>query len=182
MAELGTLLPDDCQIVVGAGHFSAFPLLYLPGRRTHRYLPVFDFGSIGQGLPVAVGAALARPERPVVCFEGDASMLMNVQELETIGRIRPRLLLFVLNDGALGAEYHRLARMGIDPDLAAYERAGFQAVAEAFGVPAYTLRSVEEAREAVAKFLAGDGPMLIDVRTSRRSIVPLYRPLPEASS
>jgi acetolactate synthase-1/2/3 large subunit len=176
MVALGEHLPDACTIVVGAGHFSAFPLLYLPGRRSHRYLPVFDFGSIGQGLPVAVGAAVAAPDRAVIGFEGDASLLMNVQELETIGRVRPRLLLFVMNDGALGAEYHRLGRMGIDPDLAAYERAGFEAVAAAFGVRARTLASVEGASDVVAEFLAADGPLLVDVRASRRSIVPLYRP------
>jgi acetolactate synthase I/II/III large subunit len=182
MAALGEVLPEDCPIVAGAGHFSAFPLLYLPGRRSQRYLPVFDFGSIGQGLPVAVGVALARPQRPVIAFEGDASLLMNVQELETIARIRPRLLLFVMNDGALGAEYHRLGRMGIDPDLAAYDRAGFEAIAKAFGLPAYTLDTVAGAGDVVEAFLAADGPMLVDVRASRRSIVPLYRPPAAAPS
>jgi acetolactate synthase I/II/III large subunit len=182
MAALAEVLPDGCPIVVGAGHFSAFPLLYLPGRRSHRYLPVFDFGSIGQGLPVAIGAALARPEAPVIAFEGDASLLMNVQELETIGRLRPRLLLFVMNDGALGAEYHRLGRLGIDPELAAYGRPAFEAIAKAFGVPARTLDSVAGAGAAVEAFLSAEGPLLVDVRTSRRSIVPLYRPPVAAGS
>jgi acetolactate synthase-1/2/3 large subunit len=182
MAILGDVLPDDCAIVVGAGHFSAFPLLYLPGRRSHRYIPVFDFGSIGQGMPVAFGAALAQPDRPVVAFEGDASLLMNVQELETIGRVRPRLLLFVMNDGALGAEYHRLGRIGIDPDLAAYERADFAAIASAFGVPARTLDTPAGVSDVVDAFFSGDGPLLVDVRASRRSIVPLYRPPAAANS
>jgi thiamine pyrophosphate-dependent acetolactate synthase large subunit-like protein len=178
MSALGELMPEECLIVVGAGHYSAFPMLYLPARRTHRYHPVFDFGSIGQGLPVAVGAAFARPDVPVIVFEGDASLLMNVQELETIARERPRLLVFAMNDGALGAEYHRLGRMGIDPMLAAYERPRFADVARAFGLPAHTVDDAAQAAAVMDEFRSSGGPLLVDVRTSRRSIVPLYRPTP----
>jgi thiamine pyrophosphate-dependent acetolactate synthase large subunit-like protein len=178
MSALGELLPAKCVIVVGAGHFSAFPLLYLPASRTQRYHPVFDFGSIGQGLPVALGVALARPDVPVIAFEGDASLLMNVQELETIARERLRLLIFAMNDGALGAEYHRLDRLGIDPMLAAYERPRFAEVARALGVPSRTIDDVAQASAVMDEFRSSGGPLLVDVRTSRRSIVPLYRPAP----
>jgi acetolactate synthase I/II/III large subunit len=178
MSALGELLPEECVIVVGAGHFSAFPLLYLPASRTQRYHPVFDFGSIGQGLPVAVGIALARPDVPVVAFEGDASLLMNVQELETIARERLRLLIFAMNDGALGAEYHRLGRLGIDPMLAAYERPRFAEAARALGVPSRTIEDVAQTGSVMDEFSTSGGPLLVDVRTSRRSIVPLYRPAP----
>jgi len=178
MSALGELLPRKSVIVVGAGHFSAFPLLYLPASRTQRYQPVFDFGSIGQGLPVALGIALARPAVPVIAFEGDASLLMNVQELETIARERLRLLIFVMNDGALGAEYHRLDRLGIDPMLAAYERPRFADVARALGVPSRTIDDVAQAGAVIDEFRSSGGPLLVDVRISRRSIVPLYRPAP----
>jgi acetolactate synthase I/II/III large subunit len=175
MLALGDLLPDDCSIVVGAGHFSAFPLSYLPERRSHTYIPVFDFGSIGQGLPVAIGACFAQPEQRVIAFEGDASLMMNIQELETIARHRLPLLLLAMNDGALGAEFHRLAGMGFDPGQAAYEPPAFARIGEAFGIPSSTLRDPSEAAGAVGAFLSEGGPRLVDVRTSRRVVGRYYR-------
>jgi acetolactate synthase I/II/III large subunit len=175
MVALGGLLPDDCTVVVGAGHFSAFPLYYLPARRSHRYIPVFDFGTIGQGLPVAIGASFAQPGRRVIAFEGDASLMMNVQELDTIARHRLPILLFAMNDGALGAEYHRLASMGFDPNQSAYEPPEFAKIAEAFGIPASTVRDPDEVGAAVHAFVREGGARVVDVRTSRRVVGPYYR-------
>lgn len=83
-----------------------------------------------------------------------------------------------MNDGALGAEYHRLGRLGIDPMLAAYQRPRFADVARALGVPSHTIDNVAQAGAVMDEFRSAGGPLLIDVRTSRRSIVPLYRPAP----
>jgi acetolactate synthase I/II/III large subunit len=175
MQQVADEIPETGLVVVGAGHFCIFPIRYLPPKRTHRYLPVFDFGTIGQGLPVAIGASVAGGSRPLVAFEGDASLLMNIQELDTIARERLPILLFAMNDGALGAEYHRLERIGFSRDLAAYERADFRRIGEAFGLRASTAETVDQALDAAAQFTRSPEPTLVDVRCSRRVIAPYYR-------
>jgi len=113
-----------------------------------------------------MGAAVARPDRVVVAFEGDASLMMHLQELETAARSGIRLLLVVLNDGALGAEAHALRAIGMeDMSAAVIPTPDLATVARALGWEAATATTVDDigsAMEAFAKTL--DRPFLLDVR------------------
>lgn len=159
-------LSDDELLVHGAGHFWAFTIHALSGGRARRFIFTNGFGACGQALPVAVGAAVARPDVPVTCIEGDTSLLMNLQELETAARLGLPLRIVIMNDGAMGAELHKLRIRGAPVDDAIVPDPGFVAAAEAFGVRARRPRTLDELAEALAEDVA-DGPVLIDVPISR---------------
>ncbi len=159
-------LADDELIVHGAGHFWAFTIHALSGGSARRFIFTNGFGACGQALPVAVGATVARRDVPVTCIEGDTSLLMNLQELETAARLALPLRIIVMNDGAMGAELHKLRVRGAPVDDSIVPDPGFAAAAEALGVRAYRPENLDE----LAKALTEDtsiGPVLIDVPISR---------------
>lgn len=172
--ELDRRLPESSGLVIGGGHFWAFPIMHM----TRRYEPALFghyFGAIGQGLPLALGAAAAYPGRPVVLVEGDGSLLMNAGELESLAASKARVLVVVLNDQAFGAEFHKLRAKGLDPALGLNPPTDIAAVARAFGCPAATVTDAKEIPPLVDEFLAGSGPLVIDCRISRYVISAPYR-------
>ena len=173
--SLDSLLPDDVGLVIGAGHFWSFPVMHMQKWRAQFHYTL-DFGSIGQGLPAAMGAAAGGRNQRTALVEGDGSFMMHVQELETAARYRLPLLVVVLNDRALGAEYHKLSARGLDADLGLMPSTDLAGLARSLGCQGTTVRSVEELAPAVERFLETGEPMVIDVITSRAVIsMPYWR-------
>src|SRR5262249_56035391 len=108
------------------------------GRKAENYHAIRDFGAIGNGISLAIGVAAAKNNGKVVLFEGDGSLLMHIQELEMVQRHRLRLLICVLNDGAYGAEIHKLRSDGIDDTGAIFGRTDFPAIPKPSAFPAPT--------------------------------------------
>ncbi|WP_406070629.1 thiamine pyrophosphate-binding protein [Micromonospora sp. NBC_01638] len=158
-------LPQRRTTVVGVGHFGGWPNLLLDSPAVDRALIApWDFGSIGVGLPFAVGAATGRPDRPVVAFEGDGSLLTGLGELDTLARTGAAVLLIVLDDAAYGAEVRKLRPRGVDPSLARFPERDLAAVARALGVPAWTVTDEAGADAAFDAVLPVTGPCLLHVR------------------
>jgi thiamine pyrophosphate-dependent acetolactate synthase large subunit-like protein len=112
ISALDGVIPPDWDIVSGSGHQSYFNS-QMRNRMPERFTAIREFGAIGNGLAFAMGVAAARRlgrESRVVLIEGDGSLLMHIQELETLKRHGLRILICVLNDGAYGAEIHKNAR------------------------------------------------------------------------
>lgn len=172
MLEMDASLPEDAVIVVGGGHFMGFALQYLKNPASRLFELVFDFMTTGQALPSAVGAAAACPGRTVVAVEGDASVLMHIQELETAARSGIPLLVLVLNDGALGAEYHGLVHDGMSGDVALASTPALADVAVALGGAGMTVTSQEQFNEIMTWYEPKRGPHLVDVRISRNVLGP----------
>lgn len=174
MMTLDDALPDDAVVVVGGGHCMAFAAQYLQNRSGRRsFHMVFDFMTTGQAVPAAIGAAVACPGRMVVAIEGDASVLMHIQELETAARSGIGLLIVVVNDGALGAEYHKLAALGVDPSEAVAPTPDLGAVARAFGGRGRQVSDLASVADLPAWFTSGRGPHLADCAVSLSVIGPL---------
>lgn len=169
----------DARLVIDVGHFWSFPIRYLHGRDPMRYAITYDFGAMGQALPTAIGVALAGGSDPVVALVGDGALAMCLQELDTAVRYAAPLAVVVVNDGALGAEYHKLRSRGYDPMPAAVPPPPFVEVATAFGLRAAKARTVSELDAALKDAAAGlrKGPWLIDVRISRSVLAEDYRSL-----
>ncbi|WP_431934624.1 thiamine pyrophosphate-binding protein [Micromonospora sp. RP3T] len=158
-------LPRERTTVVGVGHFGGWPNLLLDSAATDRsFLAPWEFGSIGVGLPFAVGAAVGRPDRPVVAFEGDGSLLTGLGELDTLARVGAPVLLVLLDDAAYGAEVRKLAPRGVDPGLARFPARDLAAVARALGLPAWTVTDSAGARAAFDEVLPLTGPAVLHVR------------------
>lgn len=166
-------LPDDALVVVGGGHFMAFATRFLTNPGGRRFEMVFDFMTTGQAVPEAVGAAVAAGDRLVVAVEGDASFLMHVQELETAARATIPLLVLVMNDAALGAEYHKLRSLGLDPSQALAEPPDLGRVAAALGGRGRRLTSLDQVPEIMSWFDPMRGPHVVDCAISRKVVGPV---------
>jgi thiamine pyrophosphate-dependent acetolactate synthase large subunit-like protein len=133
ITELDAVIPKDWDMVSGSGHQSFFQT-HMRGRRPENFHVLREFGAIGNSLSIAMGVAAARRNGKVVLIEGDGSLLMHIQELETIKRHGLKLLICVLNDGAYGAEIHKLRQDGIDDSGAIFGRTDFASIAKGFGL------------------------------------------------
>jgi len=161
--------------VHGTGHCSGITAIFMHKPRKLTWT-INTFGCIGQAVPTAIGAAVALNGAPLVVVDGDASTLMHMQELETAARLGVKLLIAVFNDEALGAEYQKLVSKKMDARAATISTPDLGAVARAFGCRGRQVRSLDAVKAGVEEFIAGDGPMLLDIRISRSVIsVPYSR-------
>jgi thiamine pyrophosphate-dependent acetolactate synthase large subunit-like protein len=174
VAALEAALPDDWEMVNSSGHCSYF-FAQMPSRLQERFLTIREFGAIGNGISFAMGVAAARPDRTVVMFDGDGSLLMHVQELETIRRHRLNILIVVLNDRAYGSEIHKLRAEGMAEDGAVFEATDLAAVAHGFGIGGETLVAMSAIPEMVARFAESGGAAVWDVPVSDRVLSPVMR-------
>jgi acetolactate synthase I/II/III large subunit len=176
VAEFDEAVPKHWTTVIGAGHYWNFTVPILRGREPQTYVYTYDFGVIGQGLPNAIGASIAGPQ-PVALIEGDGSLLMNIQELETIARHDIPLLIVAMNDGAYGAEVHKMRSKSVSGEEAVFGRPDLAAVARSFGVRGHTVTAPGQLRDAVETHLADPIPTLIDVHMSANVLSRQYRRL-----
>jgi thiamine pyrophosphate-dependent acetolactate synthase large subunit-like protein len=174
-SALDRALPDDAIIVTDSGHFHAFIGIHLGPGTARRFEIQNEFGAIGQGLGRAVGAAVAAPTRTVVCIAGDGGFMQTLPELDSVARHCPNLLVVVMNDGALGAEFHRLRAKGLDPQSATWPTPDLAAIARLFGMSGRRADSLADVERAVGDFLAGEGAALVDVPISRSVVSRPYR-------
>jgi acetolactate synthase-1/2/3 large subunit len=166
---LGHLLPERAIIVDEAQTSGVMLPFYTAGAPRHDVLTLTG-GAIGQGLPVAVGAAIACPERPVIALVGDGSAMYTPQALWTMARERLHIVTVVFNNQSyaiLNLELQRVgaraagtqARAQFDlraPDL------DFVQISQGMGVPAVRVATAEAFLDAFEKALATPGPQLIE--------------------
>jgi thiamine pyrophosphate-dependent acetolactate synthase large subunit-like protein len=133
IAELDRVIPKDWDLVSGSGHQGYFQT-HMRGRKPENFHVMREFGAIGNSISIAMGVAAARNNGKIVLIEGDGSLIMHIQELETMRRHGIKMLICVLNDGAYGAEIHKLRQDGLDDSGAIFGRPDFAAIAQGFGL------------------------------------------------
>jgi thiamine pyrophosphate-dependent acetolactate synthase large subunit-like protein len=170
MTVLDNILPKDRQIVTDVGHFFGFPATYLSAGEGGRYMPAVEFGAVGSGLGVAIGAALARPDLATVLFIGDGGLMMSLPDLDTAARTQAHLVIIVMNDGAYGSELHMLRNWKLVEDAAVFENPELSAVGASLGLRTFTARSVADLHSLTDKITPVEGPVLIDCRVTQNVI------------
>jgi thiamine pyrophosphate-dependent acetolactate synthase large subunit-like protein len=110
-----------------------------------------------------------------VHLAGDGGALQNIQELDTVARLGVKVLFIILNDEAYGAEYHKLKSKGLNGNLSVVRSPDFGAVGRAFGCRGRLASNLDDVAAGIDEFLAGDGPMVLDVRILRNVISIPYR-------
>ena len=173
--ELDAVVPKDWDVVIGAGHYFGIALTHLRGRAPEKYHVVSDFGAIGSGLPAAIGVAAARGDGKVLLIEGDGSLLMHIQELETIRRQGIGLLMAIINDGGYGAEIHKFRASGMDAGTVIHGRGDLAAVATGFGVRGSTVNRLGRFDALFREHQAANGASLWDVHTDDKIVSRPYR-------
>jgi len=171
---LESALPADWELVNSSGHCSWF-FAQMPSRPNERFFTLREFGAIGNGISFAMGVAAARPDRTVVLFDGDGSLIMHVQELETIKRHRLNILIIVMNDGAYGSEVHKFRSEGMPEDGSVFGYVDFAAIARGVGIDGKTVTRLEDLPTLVAEFAARGGAAVWDFHVSDKVVSPTIR-------
>jgi acetolactate synthase I/II/III large subunit len=167
-------LPADWELVNSSGHCSWF-FAQMPSRPNERFLTIREFGAIGNGISFAMGVAAARPDRTVVLFDGDGSLLMHIQELETIKRHGMNILIILMNDGAYGSEVHKLRSEGLPEAGSVFGRPDFAAIARGFGLEGKTFKSLDDLPKHVEDFAKRGGAAVWDFHVSDKVVSPTIR-------
>ncbi|MEM9605394.1 MAG: thiamine pyrophosphate-dependent enzyme [Pseudomonadota bacterium] len=167
-------IPPDWQLVNSSGHCSWF-FAQMPSRPQERFFTLREFGAIGNGTSFAIGVAASQPDSTVVLFDGDGSLLMHVQELETIKRHGLNILIVVMNDGAYGSEVHKLRAEGLPEGGSVFGHTDIAAIARGFGLAGETLTDLDSLPNHLAAFAANGGAAVWDVRVSAKVVSPAIR-------
>jgi len=162
---LGEQLPDDAIITTDVGQHQMWVAQAYPFRQPRTLLTSGGLGTMGFGLPAAIGAALAAPDRRVACVSGDGSILMNIQELATLAEENLPVAVLIFNNAHLGLvrqqqelfyrERYEASRFSSNPD--------FAAIARGFGVRGVHIDPNDDPLAEIANALAGEGPCVIDI-------------------
>jgi len=135
-----------------------------------RWVSSAGLGTMGFGMPAAMGVQTAYPQEPVICVAGDASILMNIQELGTLSQYDLAVKVVVLNNGWQGM-VRQWQESFYGERYSASEMTGgmpnFPALAEAFGVKGVQITERSELRSSLAEALAHPGPAFIEVKVRR---------------
>ncbi len=171
---LEAALPHEWEMVNSGGHCSWF-FAQMASRPQEKFLTIREFGAIGNGISFAIGVAAARPDRTVVLFDGDGSLMMHIQELETIKRHGLNILIVVMNDGAYGSELHKLRSEGMPEDGSVFGYCDFAGIARRFGLAGNTVRNLADVPKLVAEFAATGGAAVWDFHVSDKVLSPSIR-------
>ena len=137
--------------------------------RPRRWVTSGGLGTMGFGLPAAIGAQVALPDELVIDIAGDGSFEMTLQELSTVQMYGLPVKIIILNNGYLGMVRQwqelfwqgRYAGTSFEPFQPSFAR-----IAEAYGVPGTTVEARSELEDALAEALSVDGPALVDVQVN----------------
>lgn len=168
ISELGIQAPD-AYYTTDVGQHQMWAAQFL-NNGPRRWISSAGLGTMGYGLPAAMGAKMALPHEQVICIAGDASIQMNIQELGTVSQYGINVKTVIINNGWLGmvrqwqqtfyGERYASSNMEVGmPD--------FVMLAQAYGVKGMLVSHPDQLKDAIAEMLAHDGPVLLDAKVTR---------------
>lgn len=163
--KVAELAGDDAIVTTDVGQHQMRVAQFYPFRRARRWLTSGGLGTMGFGLPAAIGAALADPGCTVVCFTGDGSLMMNIQELATLVEQNINVKIVLLNNNALGLVHQqqnlfyggRTFASGFEGQI------DFITIARGFGLPTFDMAGSEDPVQQLELAFQHSGPCLIHV-------------------
>lgn len=170
---------DSAIITTDVGQHQMWTAQVYPLNRPRQWLTSGGLGTMGFGLPAAVGAALANPDRKVICFSGDGSLMMNIQEMATAAENQLDVKIILMNNEALGL-VHQQQSLFYKQGVFAATYPGminFMQIAAGFGLHTCDLNAEEDAHAALQAAISRPGPALIHVRIDpEQKVYPMVPP------
>ncbi|MFU1782084.1 biosynthetic-type acetolactate synthase large subunit [Haloarcula japonica] len=162
--QFSEMTPDDTIVCTGVGQHQMWASQFWEYTEPRTWVSSHGLGTMGYGVPAAIGAKLAAPDQEVVCFDGDGSFLMTVQGLSVAVREQLDITYVVLNNEAVGMVrqwqdgFYEGRRMASEyPWIPQFDK-----LAEAFGARGFTLESYDNVEETIQEARDYDGPSVID--------------------
>jgi len=168
--------PHESIVVTEVGQNQMWSAQFINREEPRTFLSSGGLGTMGFGLPAAIGAALAFPEKQVVLIAGDGSLQMNSQEMATAAVNGAAIKTVVLNNRALGMvrQWQKLFYNGRYSETELEDNPDFVKLAEAYSWQAERVSEPSQVSDAFKRMLAANGPYLIDVRIDReQSVFPM---------
>jgi thiamine pyrophosphate-dependent acetolactate synthase large subunit-like protein len=164
LQRLDEALPKERILTTDGGRFMTEVWCRISAPNPQSFIVTANFGSIGLGLPEAIGAALADSSRPVVLFTGDGGFMMGgINEFNTAVRLGLDLIVIVANDSAYGAEHIQFIDRAMDPGLTQFDWPPFADIATALGGLGISVQSADDLERAIEALNTRDRPLLIEL-------------------
>jgi len=172
-------LDKDAIVTTDVGQHQMWVAQAYPFSRPRQWLTSGGLGTMGFGVPTAIGASLAEPERTVVCFSGDGSILMNIQELVTAAEEGANIKIILMNNSSLGLVHQQQTLFYGERIYASRFQAmpDFIKVAEGFGIQAVDLDHAANPCATLLEALTRRGPCLIHASIDvQQKVYPMVPP------
>ncbi len=174
MAELEKQLSDDHVVVADASFSSIWVANYLTAKGNRRFITPRGQAGLGWGFPLAMGARIGSPERPVFCVVGDGGFGHVWAELETARRHGVKVVVAVMNNAILGYQKHaENAGLGRYTNVCDFCPVDHAAIAEACGIKGVSLRRAQDIAAVIKTALAAENAVLIDVIADPNAMPPV---------
>jgi acetolactate synthase-1/2/3 large subunit len=175
VAHLDQALPDDAVITNGAGNYTVWVHRFFKYKKLATELAPTN-GAMGYGLPAAIAAKLAFPNRTVVCFAGDGCFMMYAQELATAMQFNAAIVILLVNNGMLGTiRMHQEREYPGRVHATNLRNPNFVALAHSFGAYAECISDEALFPAAFGRAVASGKPALIELCTDPLQITPQNR-------
>ncbi len=178
MKEIGAAINEDTIITTDVGQNQMWAAHFLDIRKPRKFISSGGLGTMGFGLPAAIGAKVACPEDPVVSINGDGGFLMVCQELATIKQYDTPVIITILENRTLGMVYQwqnllydeRYCQTTLN------ESPDFVKLAESFGINSERITKPGETEAAVKKAIKDNEPIVLDIVVDKNECLPMVPP------
>lgn len=179
LKQLSDRKPADSVVTTDVGQHQMWSAQHMTYTRPENFITSSGLGTMGFGLPAAVGAQVARPNDTVICISGDGSFMMNVQELGTVKRKQLPLKIVLLDNQRLGMvrQWQQLFFQERYSETTLTDNPDFLTLASAFGIPGQRITRKDQVEAALDTMLSSEGPYLLHVSIDElENVWPLVPP------
>ncbi len=179
LESVAEIAGDDAIIATDVGQHQMWVAQCYPTQYARQLVTSGGLGTMGFGLPAAIGAQVAKPEKTVVLITGDGSLQMSIQELATIAQHRLPVKIVLMDNGVLGLvrQWQKMFCDGRYSEIQLHANPDFVKLAEAYGIRGIRVTSAQEVKACLQEAIAYPGPILMDfVISPDEEVLPMVVP------